>query len=234
MSVIGLQHRSRRRYAAPVSVRLLIIGDPPAIERAAARARELGAQVVGASGDPQAIVGVGCDDAVRQAAQLAADGSLAHPHPPTGAIAGTDIGVARARLAEAGIAQPPWRECASADEVVAAARELGWPILVRSLGEDVRVTAATADEAREAAERAIGASHRQACVVELKRPGGCSRERRADVDAALGCTAEVKLVGGEVVAVRALAAMASPEQAVDDALAYAGSAEAGSPAGSTS
>jgi len=221
-----------RRYASAVSLRLLIVGDPTATERAAARARELGAQVV--ADGPQAIVGVGGDDAVRQAAQLAADGSLAHPLPPTGALAGTDIGIARARLAEAGIAQPPWRECASPDEVIAAAGELGWPILVRSLGEEMRVTATTPDEAREAAARAIGASHRPACVVELKRGSGCSRERRADVDAALGCSAEVKLVGGEVVGVRALAAIASPEQAVDDALAYAGSAAAGSPAGSTS
>ena len=218
-----------------MSLRLLIVGDPAATALAAARARELGAQVVEAAGDgPHAVVGVGGDDAVRLAAQLAEDAGLAHPHAPAGALAGTDIGIARARLAGAGIAQPPWRECGSPDEVVAAAGELGWPVLVRSLGEAVRVTAPTPDEAREAALRAIGASHRPACVVELKRPGGCSRERRADVDSALGCAAEVKLVAGEVVAVRALAALSSPEQAVDEALAYAGSVAAGSPAGSTS
>jgi carbamoylphosphate synthase large subunit len=114
----------------------------------------------------------------------------------------TDLGRTRAALDAAGIAQPPWRECATPDEARAAAEELGLPALVRSLGDETRGTGHDLDAVEELAREAIGASaSRPACLVELKRGGGCTRERRAEIDEALGQPVEVKVVAGEVVGV---------------------------------
>jgi carbamoylphosphate synthase large subunit len=110
-----------------------------------------------------------------------------------------DLGRARAALAAAGIPQPPWRECAAPEEATAAAAELGLPVLVRSLGDELRRTVEDLDSVAGVAAEAIAASGRPACLVERKRGGGCARERRADVDAALGCAVEAKVVAGEVV-----------------------------------
>ena len=82
------------------------------------------------------------------------------------------------------------------------------------LCEPERVRPRVAGEA-EIAARAIAGSYRPACVVEEKLSGGCSRESRAEVDEVLGLPCQTKLVtGGYVIAVRALAADAEPEEAV--------------------
>jgi biotin carboxylase len=209
---------------------LLIVGEGEPAERAAERARELGATFaqappaledaleVARTAVPGAVVGVGSDEAVRVAAATAEAVGVPHPHDAQGALAGTDVAVARARLESAGIPQPPWAECASPDEAAAEAARLGFPALVRSLGEEYRATVEDEAAARGAAERAIGASHRPACLVERKRAGGCRRERRPDIDAALGCAAEAKVVDDEVVGVRAVAVLCTSEEAVADAL----------------
>src|SRR3954470_6195167 len=114
----------------------------------------------------------------------------------------TDLGRARAALDAAGVAQPPWPECAPPEEARAAAEELGLPALVRSLGDETRGTGHDLDGVEQLAREAIAASaSRPACLVELQRGGGCSRERRAEIDEALGRPVEVKVVAGEVVGV---------------------------------
>jgi len=202
--------------------RVLLIGTDEALERAAAEARLHGAEpVVDPADDADLVVGVGSDDSLRRAAELALATGTTHPHTPDGALRGTDLGAARRALAVAGVPQPPWRECSSAQAALTAADELGMPVVVRSLGTEVRGTATSADQVEALAARAIAASYRAACLVEAKRPGGCRRVSRSDVDAALGCEALAKIVEDEVVDARALLADCAPEQAVREALGRA-------------
>src|SRR3954470_1906858 len=114
----------------------------------------------------------------------------------------TDLGRARAALDAAGVAQPPWPECAPPEEARAAAEELGLPALVRSLGDETRGTGHDLDRVEELTREGCPApAGAPACVVEPKRGGGGSRERRAEIDEALGRPVEVKVVAGEVVGV---------------------------------
>jgi hypothetical protein len=198
--------------------RVLVLGaeGDEAVARAAAEIVRLGHElVVDADHDVDLVVGVGSDDAFREAARLAEERGLAHPWSAEAAVRGTDIGAARRALAEHDIKQPAFRECATPDEARTSVWELGLPVIVRTLGEDIRESANDSRTVAEIAQRAIDGSYRAVCVVEEKVGGGCSREPRADVDGAIGLPCLSKTVtGGWVVSARALAADADPEEGV--------------------
>ncbi len=202
--------------------RVLVLGPEDAVARAAAEVQRLGHEPVVERADDavDAIVGVGSDDAFREAAALAEARAIAHPWSAEAAVLGTDIGATRRALAGTDILQPAYRECATPEEARTSVWELGLPVVVRTLGDDIRETANDSRAVAEIAARAISSSYRPACVIEEKLGGGCSRESRSEVDEALGLPCQTKLVtGGYVIAVRALAADAEPEEAVRTVLA---------------
>jgi hypothetical protein len=201
--------------------RVLVLGsEEEAMGRAAAEIARLGHEpVLDQAGDVVAVVGVGSDDAFREAARVAEERGLAHPWSAEAAVRGTDVGATRRALAEHDVKQPAYRECATADEARTSVWELGLPVIVRTLGEAIRESANDSRSVAEIAQRAIDASYRGACVVEEKVGGGCSRAPRADVDEAIGLACLSKTVtGGWVVSARALAADAEPEEAVRSVL----------------
>ena len=197
--------------------RVLVLGPEDAVARAAAEVQRLGHEpVTGREDDAvDAIVGVGADDAFREAAALAEAREIAHPWSAEAAVRGTDIGATRRALAGTDLLQPAYRECATAEEARTSVWELGLPVIVRTLGDAIRESANDSRAVAEIAQRAIDGSYRAACVVEEKVGGGCSRAPRADVDEAVGLPCLSKTVtGGWVVSARALAADAEPEEAV--------------------
>jgi hypothetical protein len=198
--------------------RVLILGsDEQAVARAAAEIVRLGHELTVEPDDDEigAVVGVGSDDAFREAARLAEQRDIPHPWSAEAAVRGTDVGATRRALAERGIGQPAFRECTSAEQARMSIWELGLPVVVRTLGDGIRETAGNSRAVAEIAARAIEGSYRPACVIEEKLGGGCTRGPRADVDEALGLPALSKSVdGGRIVFARALAADAEPEEAV--------------------
>jgi hypothetical protein len=197
--------------------RVLVLGPEEPVARAAAELLRLGHEpVLERGGDTiDAIVGVGSDEAFREAARLAEERGISHPWSAEAAVRGTDVGAMRRALAASGITQPAFRECTTAEDARQSIWELGLPVVVRTLGDDVRETANDSRAVAEIAGRAISGSYRAACVVEEKVGGGCSRAPRDDVDEALGLPCQAKTVAGrQVVWARALAADAEPEEAV--------------------
>ncbi len=69
----------------------------------------------------------------------------------------------RRALAASGVAQPAFRECTSVEDARQSIWELGLPVVVRTLGDDVRETANDSRAVAEIAARAIGGSYRR-CV----------------------------------------------------------------------
>jgi hypothetical protein len=198
--------------------RVLLLGtdEEESVARAAAEIVRLGHELVLQRDDEvDAVVGIGSDEAFREAAGLAEERGLAHPWSAEAAVRGTDVGATRRALAEHDVKQPAFRECTSADQARTSVWELGLPVIVRTLGDAIRESANDSRAVAEIAQRAIDGSYRAACVVEEKVGGGCSRAPRADVDEAVGLPCLSKTVtGGWVVSARALAADAEPEEAV--------------------
>lgn len=198
--------------------RVLLVGSgEAAVARAAAELVRLGHDPVFELDDDgiDAIVGVGSDDAFREAAHLAEHRGVAHPWSADAAVRGTDLGATRRALAENGVPQPAFRECATAEEARMSVWELGLPVVVRTLGVGIRETAGDSRAVAEIAARAIDGSYRPVCLIEEKLGGGCTRGARADVDEALGLPAlSTSVDGGRVVFARALAADADPEESV--------------------
>jgi carbamoylphosphate synthase large subunit len=198
-------------------MRVRVIGPGDAVAKAAAEVERLGHEV--ADEDADAIVGVGSDEAFREAARVAEERGIAHPWSAEAAVRGTDIAAARRALAGSDLLQPHYRECTTAEEARLSVWELGLPVIVRTLGDAVRATASKSREIPELAERAIRESYRPACVVEEKLGGGCSRGSNAEIDELIGLPCQTKTVtSGHVIGIRALAADASPEDAVRSVL----------------
>jgi hypothetical protein len=195
------------------AMRVLVIGPDEAKAKAEDEVRRLGHEPGGE--EAEAVVGVGSDEAFREAARLAEERGIAHPWSAEAAVRGTDIAAARRALAGSDLLQPHYRECATAEEARLSVWELGLPVIVRTLGDAMRDTANKSREIPELAERAIAESYRPACVVEEKLGGGCSRGANAEVDELIGLPCQTKTVtSGHVIGVRALAADAAPEEAV--------------------
>src|SRR5206468_2509629 len=98
-------------------------------------------------------------------ARIAEERGIPHPWSAEAAVRGTDVGATRRALAERGVPQPAFRECASAEEARTSVWELGLPVVVRTLGDGIRETASDSRAVAEIAARAIEASYRPACVV---------------------------------------------------------------------
>jgi biotin carboxylase len=115
------------------------------------------------------IVAPGTDHAVAIAARVAARLSLPHPLAPEAAQLAVSKRRQRERLAAAGIRQPRSAVCRTAAEAVAAADELGYPVVIEApdrAGErGVRLAADRAALADAAAD-ALAESRGEHCLVE--------------------------------------------------------------------
>jgi biotin carboxylase len=148
-SAPGFRYADRRAIVS--------IEDEPAIERLA-RAEEI-----------DGLIAPGSDHAVAIAARIAE--RLAVPHPVTAETAQVAVNRwrQRERLAAAGIAQPRSRVCRTFDEVVEAAAELGYPVVVEApdrSGERGVGLARNRAELAEATADALADSRGEYCLVE--------------------------------------------------------------------
>jgi carbamoylphosphate synthase large subunit len=148
-SAPGFRYADRRAIVS--------IEDEPAVERLA-RAEEI-----------DGLIAPGTDHAVAIAARIAV--RLAVPHPVTAETAQIAVNrlKQRERLLEAGIAQPRSRVCRTFDEVVGAAGELGYPVVVEApdrAGERGVGLARNRAELAEATADALADSRGEYCLVE--------------------------------------------------------------------
>jgi len=148
-SAPGFRYADRRAIVS--------IEDEPAIERLA-RAEEI-----------DGVIAPGTDHAVAIAARIAA--RLALPHPVSAETAQVAVNrlKQRERFLEAGIAQPRSRVCRTFDDVVRAAGELGYPVVVEApdrAGERGVGLARTRAELAEATADALADSRGEYCLVE--------------------------------------------------------------------
>jgi biotin carboxylase len=131
--------------------------DEPAIERLASAERVDG------------IIAPGIDWPVAIAARVAARLALPHPLTPEAAVLSTSKLRQRERFAAAGIPQPRFVVCSGAEEAVAAARELGYPCVVKAPDRQGQRGLSLVQEARRmasAVEVALDASRSAALIVE--------------------------------------------------------------------
>jgi hypothetical protein len=161
--------------------RVLVLGsEDEAVARAAAEIARLGHEpVLDQAGDVVAVVGVGSDDAFREAARVAEERGLAHPWSAEAAVRGTDVGATRRALAEHDVKQPAYRECATADEARTSVWELGLPVIVRTLGEAIRESANDSRSVAEIAQRAEPASWRRRWEEAVRAPLAPTSTRRS-------------------------------------------------------
>jgi biotin carboxylase len=148
-SAPGFRYADRRAIVS--------IEDEPAIERLA-RAEEI-----------DGLIAPGTDHAVAIAARIAE--RLAVPHPVTAETAQVAVNrwKQRERLLAAGIPQPRSRVCRTFDEVVEAAGELGYPVVVEApdrTGERGVGLARNRAELAEATADALADSRGEYCLVE--------------------------------------------------------------------
>ncbi|HET8527388.1 MAG TPA: hypothetical protein VFL60_00620 [Gaiellaceae bacterium] len=153
-SAPGFRYADRRAIVS--------IEDEPAVERLA-RAEEV-----------DGVIAPGTDHAVAVAARTASRLGLPHPLSPEAAVLAVSKLKQRERLAAAGIRQPRSLVCRTLDEVAAAAKELGYPVVIEApdrsgergvvLSKDRKAVAAAAAEALAEAK----ADHR---LVEELAPG---------------------------------------------------------------
>ena len=161
--------------------RVLLLGteEDEAVARAAAEIVRLGHELVlERDDDVDAVVGIGSDEAFREAAGLAEQRGLAHPWSAEAAIRGTDVGATRRALAEHDVKQPAFRECTSADQARTSVWELGLPVIVRTLGDAIRESANDSRTVAEIAQRAIDGSTGQP-ASSRRRSEAAARARPA-------------------------------------------------------
>jgi biotin carboxylase len=148
-SAPGFRYADRRAIVS--------IEDEPAIERLA-RAEEI-----------DGVIAPGTDHAVAIAARIA--NRLALPHPVSAETAQVAVNrlKQRERFLAAGIAQPRSRVCRTFDEVVRAAGELGYPVVVEApdqAGERGVGLARNRAELADATADALADSRGEYCLVE--------------------------------------------------------------------
>jgi biotin carboxylase len=148
-SAPGFRYADRRAIVS--------IEDEPAIERLA-RAEEI-----------DGLIAPGTDHAVAIAARIAERLAVRHPVTAETAQIAVNRLRQRERLLEAGIAQPRSRVCRTFDEVVEAAGELGYPVVVEApdrAGERGVGLARNRAELAEATADALADSRGEYCLVE--------------------------------------------------------------------
>ncbi len=160
-SAPGFRYADRRAIVS--------IEDEPAIDRLA-RAEEV-----------DGVIAPGTDHAVALAARVAAKLGLAHPVAPEAAMLAVSRQKQRERLAASGIPQPRSIACRSLADVMNAAEELGYPVVI--------------DAPDRAGERGVGlARNRKAVAVAAADALGESSDEYCLVE---------ELVGGRIVTVNA-------------------------------
>ncbi|MGE5691629.1 MAG: ATP-grasp domain-containing protein, partial [Pseudomonadota bacterium] len=120
------------------------------------------------------LIAPGIDWPVAVAARVAERRGLAHPLTAAQAVLATSKLKQRERFLEAGVPQPPWRLCRSAEEVRAAAAELGLPVVVKApdrQGQRGLGLVRAEHELAAAAAEALGAARTGTAIVERYAPG---------------------------------------------------------------
>jgi biotin carboxylase len=148
-SAPGFRYADRRAIVS--------IEDEPAIDRLA-RAEEV-----------DGVIAPGTDHAVALAARVAAKLGLAHPVAPEAAMLAVSRQKQRERLAASGIPQPRSIACRSLADVMHAAEELGYPVVIDApdrAGERGVGLARNRKAVAEAAADALGESSDEYCLVE--------------------------------------------------------------------
>jgi biotin carboxylase len=148
-SAPGFRYADRRAIVS--------IEDEPAIDRLA-RAEEV-----------DGVIAPGTDHAVALAARVAAKLGLAHPVAPEAAMLAVSRQKQRERLAASGIPQPRSIACRSLADVMKAAEELGYPVVIDApdrAGERGVGLARNRKAVAEAAADALGESNDEYCLVE--------------------------------------------------------------------
>jgi biotin carboxylase len=141
---------------------LISAEDEPGIERLAAAENVDG------------IIAPGIDWPVAIAARVAERLALPHPIRPETAVLSTSKLRQRERFAGAGVPQPAFVVCSGSDEAAAAARELGYPCVVKApdrQGQRGLTLVSAARELRSAVEVALAASRSATLLVEEHVPG---------------------------------------------------------------
>jgi biotin carboxylase len=148
-SAPGFRYADRRAIVS--------IEDEPAIDRLA-RAEEV-----------DGVIAPGTDHAVALAARVAAKLGLAHPVAPEAAMLAVSRQKQRERLAASGVPQPRSIACRSLADVMKAAEELGYPVVIDApdrSGERGVALARNRKAVAEAAADALGESNDEYCLVE--------------------------------------------------------------------
>jgi len=148
-SAPGFRYADRRAIVS--------IEDEPAIDRLA-RAEEV-----------DGVIAPGTDHAVALAARVAVKLGLAHPVAPEAAMLAVSRQKQRERLAASGIPQPRSIACRSLADVMKAAEELGYPVVIDApdrAGERGVGLARNRKAVAEAAADALGESSDEYCLVE--------------------------------------------------------------------
>jgi biotin carboxylase len=148
-SAPGFRYADRRAIVS--------IEDEPAIERLA-RAEEV-----------DGIVAPGSDHAVAVAARIASRLGLSHPLSPESATLAVNKLRQREALAAAGVHQPRSIVCRTLDEVGAAARELGYPVVIEAPDRSGERSVALSPDRRSlatAAADALAEAQGDYCLVE--------------------------------------------------------------------
>jgi biotin carboxylase len=115
------------------------------------------------------VIAPGIDWPVAIAARVAERQGLPHPISAATATLATSKLRQRVRFTEAGVPQPAFEVCRSAEEVEAAAGRLGFPCVVKApdrQGQRGLGLVRVPEDAAAAAEEALGASRSASCIVE--------------------------------------------------------------------
>ena len=115
------------------------------------------------------LIAPGIDWPVAIAARVAERAGLPHPLSPETAALSTSKLRQRERFAEAGVPQPAFRICSGAAEALEAAREIGFPCVVKApdrQGQRGLSLVRSADEIEEAVGSALDASRSATLLVE--------------------------------------------------------------------
>jgi len=120
------------------------------------------------------LIAPGIDWPVAIAARVAERLGLPHPISPETATLSTSKLRQRDRFAEAGVPQPQYVVCSGAAEAAEAAREIGFPCVVKApdrQGQRGLTLVGSADEVEEAVRIALDASRSATLLVEQLVPG---------------------------------------------------------------
>lgn len=121
------------------------------------------------------VIAPGIDWPVAIAARVAERLGLPHPISAATAVLATSKLKQRQRFRDAGVPQPRFEVCRSLEESAAAARELGYPLVVKApdrQGQRGLGLVRAPGDLEAAVGEALGAARSSLCIVEEYAPGG--------------------------------------------------------------